>query len=66
MGANRQVFRFGPNVTPNRVVTELRPDGKTNVFYSNKGGCGHGHTVIGAAGLIVYARTRGGNVLKGS
>ena len=64
MGNDRQVFRFGSNVTPNRVVVESRNDGKTNIFYSNNGDASHGHTVRAADGSIVFARTRGGNILK--
>ena len=54
------------SITPNRLVIEKRDDGKTDVYYSNKGDQMHGHTVLKADGSIEYARTKGGILLSGS
>lgn len=54
------------SITPNRIIVENRADGKTNVFYSNKGEQPHGHTVLNSSGGIDYARSKGGNILKNS
>ncbi|MBN1185157.1 MAG: hypothetical protein JXB49_22920 [Bacteroidales bacterium] len=49
------------SITPNRIIVNTRSDGKTDVFYSNKGDINHGHTVLNSSGEIEYARSRGGN-----
>jgi len=52
------------SITPNRIIVEDRADGKTNVYYSNKGDVNHGHTVLNTSGEIDYARSRGGIFIK--
>jgi hypothetical protein len=59
----KDVIRFGNNVTPNRVTVETRSDGKTDVFYGNKGSTDKGHTVQNSDGTLEYARTTKGTVL---
>jgi hypothetical protein len=67
---NVTTFRYPSNVTPNRVSFEKRADGKTTVYYTNKGDKAtgdkkaHGHSVRRADGSVEYARTRGGKKLS--
>lgn len=63
MADDNNTIRFGKNVTPNRVNIKTRDDGKTDVFYGNKGSSDKGHTVQNDDGSIEYARTMRGSVL---
>lgn len=63
--ADKDVIRFGKNVSPNRVTVEPRNDGsgKTDVYYNDKGSNQKGHTVQNDDGSIEFARTMQGTKL---
>lgn len=54
------------SITPNRIVVRSNSDGTTDLFYSNRGDQNHGHTVLNSTSDIVFARSRGGNIIKNS